>query len=254
MRQPVTYENAPLAQSNLALYRSLFSGNFSDHDVQRIHDAYLLSTQLFAQQFRADGRPFVTHLVGTASAALNYGQDLISNTDGVVAGMLHAAYTQGEFGDSLSQRHPAHRERVRAVTGRAAEELIYSYDDTPWPPPEDVKRKWLRKDVSAISLNMRRIFALKAVNELDDLKDFAPLYVGDTKRQSVEKGAHFAVIVADTLGLLRLREALLVSLKSLDDVDIPQKLCSTRNGAYSVNSVRLREQILRVVRGAIRKT
>lgn len=235
------------AQTNLGLYQALRHHNFTDAELARIHAGYTLTVHLFGTQFRADGRPFVTHAVGTAAAALAFAGDTVPDVDYLLAALLHATYDRGELGDYLPRSHPAHRALVRDVIGKTAEEMVFAYHSVPWPP-SDIHL--LRRQIASGALTEieRQVYTLRAVNELDDLRDLAPVYVGSVKRQSCIKGAGFAIAIAESLSATALVDALSISLAAVQSAQVSSHLSGGRDSSYTVTPVRLREQIRRALK------
>jgi (p)ppGpp synthase/HD superfamily hydrolase len=114
-----------VAQTNLALYRQLHAAGFSTSDIAYISKAYELAATLFTCRFRTSGKPFIAHLVGTASILIHIGAD----RETVAAGLLHAAYDQGQFG---IRRLRDKRRRVRSIIGPTAEQLVWRYAELSW--------------------------------------------------------------------------------------------------------------------------
>jgi hypothetical protein len=114
-----------VAQTNLALYRQLHAAGFSTSDIAYISKAYELAAALFTCRFRASGKPFIAHLVGTASILIHIGAD----RETVAAGLLHAAYDQGQFG---IRRLRDKMRRVRSVIDPIAERLVYRFANLGW--------------------------------------------------------------------------------------------------------------------------
>src|SRR5438067_10245267 len=83
---------------------------------------------LFAGHFRPNHKPFLAHLVGTASILATHGAD--STT--VAAGLLHSAYSHGEFGDGSRGMTSAKRRTVRRAVGDPCESLIARYTSFRW--------------------------------------------------------------------------------------------------------------------------
>ncbi len=78
-----------LAQSRYGLREQAIGRGYSDEDVRGLESACDLATLLFDGLYRPDGRPFLSHVIGTASALVRYdAQSAI-----VLSGLLHAAYT-----------------------------------------------------------------------------------------------------------------------------------------------------------------
>ena len=161
----------PAAQTNLRLYRQLHDGGYAPADLLWVRDGYELATALFAGQFRGSGKPFVAHLVGTAS--------ILAAVDAppavVVAGLVHAAYEQGDFGIA---RGRTRRARVRAAIGDPAEALVWRYQTMPWTPA-DVRR--LQADPAALTGTDREVALMRLANELDDNLDFAMVHAHAAK-------------------------------------------------------------------------
>src|SRR5205807_4084116 len=78
--------------------------------------------QLIAGCFRGSGRPFLDHLVGTASILASYGA-----SPAVLAGTLHhASYSHGRFPEEV-RGASAMRRWLRRRVGDAAEEVAFAY-------------------------------------------------------------------------------------------------------------------------------
>ncbi|HCD56009.1 MAG TPA: hypothetical protein DEQ90_11340, partial [Halieaceae bacterium] len=92
------------AQTNLQLRRQLVALDYSEQDVTRVDTAYQLGVPLFSAQYRASGKPFIAHLVGTASILASHH----AAVDTLIAGLLHATFMTGDFGF-----HPGRRRSRR---------------------------------------------------------------------------------------------------------------------------------------------
>src|SRR5436309_10586495 len=108
------------AQTNLQLYAELRGGKYSAADITCIRAAYELAMVLFTGRYRGSGKPFLAHLVGTASILTS----MQVRAPVVAAGLLHASYTQGEFGNGWSGTDPVKRERLRTAVGAEVEDLV----------------------------------------------------------------------------------------------------------------------------------
>ncbi len=78
-----------LAQSRYALREQAIGRAYSHDDLLRIEQACDLATLLFDGVYRPDGRPFLSHGIGTASVLVRYEAQIPI----VLSGLLHAAYT-----------------------------------------------------------------------------------------------------------------------------------------------------------------
>jgi hypothetical protein len=78
-----------LAQTRTALREQAIAAGCDAASVRALESACDYATLLSDGLYRADGRPFLNHLIGTASVLVRYG----FRQDVVLAGLLHAAYT-----------------------------------------------------------------------------------------------------------------------------------------------------------------
>src|SRR5205085_1702384 len=114
---------ADVAQTNLQLYNQLIARSWNIDDVARVRPAYELAARLFSGRYRCSGKPFVDHLVGTASVVADSG----GRVELVLAALLHAAYEHGDFGRGRRARGDERRTAVRRVVGDEAEALVFAY-------------------------------------------------------------------------------------------------------------------------------
>ena len=101
------------AQTNIQLVNQLYRDRYTVAELRPIIACYELAMRLFTGRFRASGKTFIAHLIGTASIL----GSLRTPTSLVSAGLLHAAYATGDFGDGVQGISNSKREQVRAVVG-----------------------------------------------------------------------------------------------------------------------------------------
>lgn len=205
-----------MAQTNLQLYEQVAA--FSDADRLRVRDAYDLATELFSGRYRGNGKPFVAHLVGTASVLARHGAAL----EVVLAGLLHAAYQQGEFGSGRFGMTPRRRQRVRSVIGADAEALVARYTTYDWSRVPD--------NIDATDVP---VVTMRIANELDECLDRGLLYAGAGKRQAVEDGVARFVSAARALHLSTLADELDAAASS-NLGSLPDGLPASRNGSFTI--------------------
>lgn len=128
---------AGVAQTNLQLLAQLRTAGMGDAQLRAVHQAYMLAAQQTAGSLRGSGKPFVCHLVGTASLAAQAGCDAA----GVCAALLHALYQHRVAGGDLRAR----RLQITQRFGEQCEQLVYAYHCAehaaePVPLPEDRAR------------------------------------------------------------------------------------------------------------------
>src|SRR5262245_13883641 len=111
------------AQTNLQLYTQLRRAAYTDTDLGLVRAGYDLAMNLFSASFRGSGKPLLSHLVGTASILASIGRSPAV----VTAGLLHAAYALGDFGDGRFGTTDAKRARVRMAVGSEVEDLVARY-------------------------------------------------------------------------------------------------------------------------------
>ena len=80
-------------------------------------DAYAFAMRLFTGCFRQSGKTFISHLVGTASILAEFHASATT----VAAGLLHSAYSHGEFGTGERGISEAKRKQLRLVVGSEVE-------------------------------------------------------------------------------------------------------------------------------------
>jgi (p)ppGpp synthase/HD superfamily hydrolase len=82
---------ASRAQTHLQFCRQMQDAEYSTQDLVLVDRAYRLAMQLFAGHYRPNNKPFIAHLVGTASILAAVHQPAFV----VAAGLLHSAYWLG---------------------------------------------------------------------------------------------------------------------------------------------------------------
>lgn len=83
------------AQTFPQLYRELKTAGYRPDDVQRVHHAHEAASRLFAGAYRPTYKPFVCHLVGTASVLARHRE----RVELIAAALVHSAYQLADFGD-----------------------------------------------------------------------------------------------------------------------------------------------------------
>lgn len=116
-----------LAQTNLQLYRQMQDLSYRPHDLVLVDQAHRLAMQLFAGHYRPNNKPFIAHLVGTASILVATHQPAYV----IAAGLLHSAYQLG-LGRASVQVKPRYRKELATLLGEQAEQLVYEYSNRRW--------------------------------------------------------------------------------------------------------------------------
>jgi len=152
---------ASVAQTEAQLLDQVGARGWTEPDQERLVTAHALAARLFDGRSRITGKPFLGHVVRTASFADDAGE----RTDVVLAGLLHSAYTRGDFGDGTLEVTPGKRAAVTAAAGPAVELIVLAYTTIPFDRP-DVDALCQGPPVEHLT---RDVFALRMANNLDEL-------------------------------------------------------------------------------------
>jgi (p)ppGpp synthase/HD superfamily hydrolase len=165
------------AQTNIQLFNQLYRSQYSELDLQYIKQAYTFGQELFTSLSRGSGKPFMCHLVGTASILAS----LHAPIQIVTAGLLHASYIYGQWsGDDGPGITECKRRKVRAVVGYETEGLIAQY----------TRLKWNKNTIPSIYEGLenldhqaRQVLLVRLANELEDHLDGGVLYCGNAEQR-----------------------------------------------------------------------
>ncbi len=221
--------NHGYSQTNIQLYNQLLRGGYSALDVSRARAAHDLAISLFGGLFRANGKPFISHLIGTASilAAQKASLTIVS------AGLLHAAYLQGMFPDPRRGITDSKRKRVRSVVGEETEDLIARYSDLRWNRSniED-----LCKRASSMEVAERDPILIRLANEFEDHLDLGMQYCDKTSSYaSGARGAAILCELAESMGLTDLAKELASALLPAEELNIPAALVTQKKSSFNVD-------------------
>ena len=160
------------AQTHLQLLNQLRDRGFSSADLVTVDAAHAYARELFAGCYRASGKPFVCHLIGTASVlgSLEVPAALVA------AGLLHAAYALGDFGSGWLGRSDLKRAQVRRRMGSEIEILVQRYTLHPWEMETPTELAVRLTQGAPID---REVVLMRLANEVDDHLDAGILYCGN---------------------------------------------------------------------------
>lgn len=113
----------PYAQTNIQLYNQLRTLEFKEEQNQNIQKAYRLALLLHSEQIRANGKPFICHLVGVASVLAAHG----APAPMISAGLLHAIYESGRYRGKKIEHTDKTRADIAKQVGREVEGIIHAY-------------------------------------------------------------------------------------------------------------------------------
>ena len=184
------------AQTNIQLFNQVRQQGYCNEDLTLFSQAYRFSLPLFSGRFRASGKTFFAHLAGTASVLASLG------VDGplVTAGLLHAAYTHGDFGDGRRGMSDEKRARVRAVGGDRVEAYVARYASFRWDAQSIPE---IPQALGSLSQADRDVVTIRLANELDEYLDLGILYCGGDRQRVIDytvKTERVLVEIAERLG------------------------------------------------------
>ena len=236
------------AQTNLQLYAQLTELGCSDEQLIIVRNAYKLAMRLFTSRFRANDKPFLAHLVGTASILARHGAPLPV----VAAGLLHAAYLQGEFGDGQIGITNTRRRKVRQAVGEEVEKLIAEYTCFAWNHQAIIA---MRDGLDTLSPKQRALVLIRLANDLEDRLDLGMLYSGkqDRANQSQRDEVHPLATIADQLGHSELAQHLAAVYAEQDATSVPDVLRTDHTVSYTGAPASHRRRILLVVGSQLNK-
>jgi (p)ppGpp synthase/HD superfamily hydrolase len=217
----------PFAQTNLQLYAQLRTLGYAEADLVRVRSAYELAVSLFPDLYRACGKPFIAHLVGTASILA---VERVS-VDVLCGGLLHAAYALGDFGNGILGMSEAKRSRIRAAVGPETETIVARYATLAWSPVLDPQIA-----ATAVSLPVldRDVILIRLANELEDLIDWGTLHNADAERlrEDLARALPAWIATARAIGREGLTSRLSDTLAALPGVRIPRALRTDRTRSF----------------------
>lgn len=214
------------AQTNLQLYNQVLAANYAGQDLERVATAYNHALRLFSGVYRGNGKPFINHLVGTASI-------LVANSappSTVLAGLLHAAYSHGAVSIPLVNLRWPTRRKLGAVLGEEAEQLVWSYTRFRLRPQDlpDLQRR-----IGEISELERNVITIRLANDLEDHLDDGLDYCAKEK-SLYDSGENLECIraIATSIGQVALADEIARLATARDARLIPGQLTSLHSSSF----------------------
>ena len=176
------------AQTNIQLFNQLQRLGYPPSDLETAVSAYGLAMTLMTGRFRPSGKTFLAHLVGTASILAS----LRAAFPVVAAGLLHAAYSAGDFGDGVAGVSDARRARVRSVAGERAEEYVFRYQAL---SGSDSSIRSVSSGLEDLAPMDRDVVLMRIANELEEFLDLGILYGGERKRLATSEAHRCRLLI-----------------------------------------------------------
>jgi hypothetical protein len=177
------------AQTNLQLYAQLTAVDCDEQTLAKVARAHDLAIELLGGLIRPNGKPFLCHLVGTASILAAW---RCSHGE-MIAGLLHAVYSHGDFSGTPRGMTAAKRAVVHRAIGAEDELLIAEYFRVPWNVAtiEQLAER-LNERLNELSELERSVVRVRIANELEEHLDLGMAYCRKTKSESLP-AAHAAL-------------------------------------------------------------
>ena len=234
------------AQTNIQLYAQLLSTGYGMQDVGRVRAAYSLATDLFAGQLRPEGRPFVCHLVGVSSILAM----LATPSTVVIAGLLHSAYTHGDFGAGKGRVTRRGRDRVRSTVGPQVEHIVAGYSRHAWD--ESSVGAWAA-DATGLDAEVRVLILIRLADLMEDALDDGLLLSAKAENPHRAISVESLANLADVLGYPQLGSPLRRVLPQHQQAEALAPLREPRVGSFVVGPASWREKFLPRLVGFLRR-
>lgn len=140
----------------------MHDAGFDHAALEQVVAVHALATAMFNGMHRGTGKPFLCHLVGTASTVAEYDGRL----DMILAGLIHAVFDSGVFPDGRTGRpSPRHKQWLTQRVGPQIVDLVERYQRFGFAA-SDIQRL-----LSHDAPWDRDMILLRLCNELDDIAE-----------------------------------------------------------------------------------
>lgn len=204
------------AQTNIQLFNQLCLAKYSEAELSYIHTAYQFGLQIFTNRFCSSGKLFLSHLVGVASILASVHAPIKV----IAAGLLHAAYIDGEYETDEKGITNAKREQLRSVVGIEAEELIANYTALKW---DEITIPVICDRLDMLDYKERQVLLIRLTKELEEHLDLGSLYSanGESHQEYIRSVLYQCVEMAHRLGFPTLAAALECNFRDTCAAQIP---------------------------------
>jgi amino acid adenylation domain-containing protein len=226
------------AQTNVQLYEQLRDEGYSVAELEQVYQAYGLAMGWFGGQFRGSGKTFLAHLIGTGSIIA----DLRTPVEIIVAGLLHATYSDGVFEGTPAGLSDHKRRQVREAMGERVEDLVFRYHSLAWRERGAIIEVVER--LPEFDLTQRNVVLMRLANELEEHLDMASLYCSNAmeRRLFAELYGDHLLKLADELGYPKLASRLRGAFSTLERTEVPEVLRAPRRIGNGHEDLRVTER------------
>jgi gluconolactonase len=217
------------AQTNLQLFNQLRTDGYSSPDLDLVYDAYQLAMSLFSGRFQPSGKPFIAHVVGTASilASLRLPGAVVAS------GLLHNVYEHGDFGTARRNASGVKRRNIKRLLGSELEDYVAKFPLFGW---KSATAQLALSDPSRLGVVDRHVLSLRLADYLEHLLDLDLLYYGSSARRYYMGNATVAIALADAFELRALAAEIKEAIRQTNSTELPVNLPAgkIRDGSFVI--------------------
>ena len=184
------------------LLRQIHARGFDASALAAVRCAYGFATGLWAVNFQSSGRPFLCHVVGTASLVAHHGGSLPA----ILAAVLHAAYNTGDFGVRIRGATRRRRKKLEDAIGAEAEALVFRFHELGSEFDPHWEGILEGGNASDLSTTDRIVLFIRFCNDLDDVTDYP--FSSSTRQKRIASFCRGSIALAEALGESELEELL----------------------------------------------
>ncbi len=213
------------AQTPTQLYQQMRRAGWETAAIGRMQARCAFAVVLFSGLSRACGKPFLCHAIGTASILLRFGVPLCL----VEAGLMHAAYSHGEFPSARKKSRLRRRRMLKHELGGETEGLIRRYHEYDWDggPPS--------AELDVLDCRDAGIFLMRMANGLEELLDLSLAYTAKGPVLRPQWRGFFDAL-AEELGIAGLAAELALGLEATRAAGLPESLRQAESSSYAIES------------------
>jgi GT2 family glycosyltransferase len=236
----------PYAQTILQLYNQVQALGYRDEDLRKLRTAYEFATKVLGTCFRGTGKPFVSHLAGTASVLAAHGAPFSM----VVAGLLPATYTHGVIAGERITPTPSVRAYLSDTFGEHVSKLVEAYVSVE-AFGSSVANQDL--DIDTLALTTAKVLLIRIANDIDEFLDLGNRYCSK-ECLSIHLRAPALATMAAKLGFESLVSELAEADRQAQSLTASSVLRSEKDGSYYIEPVTLRppSRVRRLARSVVR--
>jgi (p)ppGpp synthase/HD superfamily hydrolase len=234
------------AQTNIQLFNQLRREGYSNTDLSFVRDAYELTMVLYSGRFLPSGRPFIAHVVRTASILAS----LHLSAQVVAAGLLHNVYDTGDFGDARRGISTAKRQNIRRVLGPEVETYLTRFPTSYW---ESGTMKLARTNPDQLPPIDRTVVLILLADHLEHLLDLDVLYYVAAERRCYLNNSRMGAQIAERLGMSRLAADLDEAVRETESAELPVEISldKVRDMSFVIAPASCRKSFSVVLRSAL---